>query len=95
MRSCLGRIPTLLLCLSVFGPGLAGTAESTAASNATAIADPRRPAEQVALDVNRKPAATFAFAGVKAGDHIADVMAGDGYFTRILSDVVGPTDRGT
>jgi predicted methyltransferase len=69
---------------------LSGTATISPASVATAIADPRRPAQQVKRDVNRKPAETLAFAGVKAGDHVADVMAGNGYFTRILSDVVGP-----
>jgi predicted methyltransferase len=41
--------------------------------------------------VNRKPAVTVAFAGVKSGDRVADFMPGNGYFTRILSDVVGPT----
>jgi predicted methyltransferase len=30
---------------------------------------------------------------VKPGDRVADVFAGGGYFTRILSDVVGPRGR--
>ena len=59
------------------------------ASVTAAIADPRRPAEQVSLDATRKPALAVAFARVKAGDRVADVMSGNGYFTRILSDVVG------
>jgi predicted methyltransferase len=58
---------------------------------AAAIADPRRPAEQVKLDVTRKPAVSILFSQAKAGDRIADLMAGNGYFTRILSHVVGPT----
>jgi predicted methyltransferase len=70
---------------------MTGSATTTAATVTSAIADPRRPAEQVKLDANRKPAATLAFAGVKAGDQLADVMAGNGYFTRLLSDVVGPS----
>jgi len=59
----------------------------------SAIADPRRPADQVALDSARKPALLVVFSGLKAGDHIADFMPGNGYFTRILSDVVGPSGR--
>ena len=91
MVSHLGRHVSLFVYLSVCSLGLAGTTKSGPASGATAIADPRRPAEQVKVDANRKPAATLAFAGVKTGDHLADVMTGNGYFTRILSDVVGPT----
>jgi predicted methyltransferase len=55
-----------------------------------AIADPRRPADQMNLDAARKPALLIAFSGVKDGDLVADFMPGNAYFTRILSDVVGP-----
>ncbi len=85
------RVLSLYLCLGVCSLGW-GATNSTGAERVTAaIADPRRPAEQVKLDANRSPAASIVFAGVKAGDHLADVMAGNGYFTRILSDVVGGT----
>jgi predicted methyltransferase len=59
----------------------------------SAIADPRRPADQVLLDSARKPALVVAFSGLKAGDRVADFMPGNAYFTRILSDVVGPSGR--
>ena len=58
---------------------------------AGAIADPRRPAQQVRLDAARKPAQLIAFAYLKRGDKIADFMPGNAYFTRIMSDVVGDT----
>jgi len=54
-----------------------------------AIADNRRPAEQLRLDATRKPALVIAFSQVKSGDRVADFMPGNAYFTRILSDVVG------
>jgi predicted methyltransferase len=54
-----------------------------------AVADARRPAAQVQLDPARKPAQLLAFAKLKAGDRVADFMPGNGYFTRIMSDVVG------
>jgi predicted methyltransferase len=55
-----------------------------------AVADPRRPDDHVRLDATRKPAVSVLFSEAKAGDRIADVMSGNAYFTRILSEVVGP-----
>lgn len=42
------------------------------------------------LDETRKPAEVIAFYGVKRGDKVADLLAGRGYYTVILSQVVGP-----
>jgi predicted methyltransferase len=61
----------------------------TPSAVARALADPRRPAEQVKLDAERKPAQLIAFAQLKHGDAIADFMPGNAYFTRIMSAVVG------
>ncbi len=36
------------------------------------------------------PAETLAFAGVKPGQVVADLVPGDGYYTRIFSHIVGP-----
>jgi predicted methyltransferase len=63
------------------------------AAIAAAIADPRRPREQIELDANRKPAQVIAFANLKPGDHVLDFGSGNAYFTRIFSDVVGPSGR--
>jgi predicted methyltransferase len=57
---------------------------------AAAIADPSRPSTDTERDVNRKPAQTLAVAGVKPGDIVADYAAGQGYFTRLFANVVGP-----
>lgn len=56
----------------------------------TAVADPGRPADDTARDALRKPAAVVAFAGVKPGDKVYELLPGGGYFTRILSKTVGP-----
>lgn len=56
---------------------------------AAAVADPSRPAEDVARDADRKPAATLAFAGIKPGDVVVDEIANGGYFTRLFADAVG------
>jgi predicted methyltransferase len=55
-----------------------------------AVADASRPAGDKARDANRKPAESVAFAGVKPGDKVGELMPGGGYFTRILSKTVGP-----
>jgi predicted methyltransferase len=79
-----------LLSITVCGIGRADAPPRTCMSVEAAITDPRRPDDQVKLDATRKPAISVLFSEAKAGDRIADVMPGNGYFTRILSDVVGP-----
>lgn len=63
--------------------------DETPAYIVAAIADPARPATDVERDANRKPGEVLAFAGVKPGDRVADYAAGNGYFTRLLSGIVG------
>jgi predicted methyltransferase len=57
---------------------------------AAALADSSRPATDTERDANRKPAAVLAFAGIEAGDRVADYAAGAGYFTRLFAHLVGP-----
>ncbi len=83
------------LALIATATAVALTAVSVAArpgpaTVAAALADPGRPAADVARDPARKPAAVIAFAGLKRGDRVIDFIPGGGYFTRIFSGVVGP-----
>jgi predicted methyltransferase len=55
-----------------------------------AVADPARPVNARAADPLRKPAETLAFSGVKPGMTVGEFYPGGGYFTRMISDVVGP-----
>jgi predicted methyltransferase len=57
---------------------------------AAAVADSARPKTDVATDLLRDPADTLAFAGVKPGMVVGELFPGGGYFTRMLSKVVGP-----
>ncbi|RDI97783.1 methyltransferase [Dyella solisilvae] len=57
---------------------------------AAAIATPDRPAADRDLDTQRKPDQVLAFAGIKPGDVVVDLMPGSGYYTRLLSRIVGP-----
>jgi len=52
-----------------------------------------RPAADVARDANRKPHEIIAFAGVKPGMHVAELAPGGGYYTRLLSQAVGPNGK--
>jgi predicted methyltransferase len=54
------------------------------------LADKERPDTEKALDSTRKPKEVLTFYGVKSGDKVADIFAARGYYTAILSQVVGP-----
>ena len=56
----------------------------------SALTDPSRPAADMVRDADRRPADVLAFAGVRPGAKVADLIPGGGYFTRILSKAVGP-----
>ena len=66
------------------------TTTQTSQSFTAILANPERPSEERALDAARKPDEVLKFYGVKAGDKVADIWAGRGYYTAILAQVVGP-----
>jgi predicted methyltransferase len=76
------------LLISLLGASLAA-APSIPAYISAAVADSARPAEDKQQDAERQPAATLAFAGVKPGETIIEIAPGKGYYTRLLSAVVG------
>ncbi|WP_295525825.1 methyltransferase [Novosphingobium sp. Chol11] len=60
------------------------------ALSAATISNAARPADDIARDAARKPAAMITFAKVKPGKTVVDMLPGGGYFTRIFSKAVGP-----
>jgi predicted methyltransferase len=54
-----------------------------------AVVDAGRPAADKQRDADRKPAETLNFAGVTPGAEVVELEPGGGYFTRLLSKVVG------
>ena len=58
-----------------------------------AVADSARPAADRERDALRKPAACLEFAGLHRGMTVAELFPGEGYFTRIMSQVVGSHGR--
>lgn len=72
---------------------LAVAAQAAPAAYAAAVADPGRPAADVARDADRKPAEVLDFARVKPGQVVVELLPGNGYFTRLLSKAVGPSGK--
>jgi predicted methyltransferase len=60
------------------------------AAYASVLADPVRTTADRERDAARHTAETLAFAEVKPGQKIADMIIGGGYFTRVFSAAVGP-----
>ncbi|QRN55885.1 class I SAM-dependent methyltransferase [Dyella caseinilytica] len=69
-------------------PALAGPALPSFI--ALAVADPNRPADQRAMDAERKPIEVLQFADLRRGYKVVDLMPGAGYYTRLFSKIVGP-----
>jgi predicted methyltransferase len=71
----------------------AAVAQAPKAVIAAAVADPGRPAADTARDENRKPAEVVAASGLKPGQVVAELGSSGGYYTRIISKVVGPKGK--
>jgi predicted methyltransferase len=57
------------------------------------LSNPNRFASDAAEDVWRKSPEVLAFLDVQPGQHVLDYLAGGGYYTELLSGVVGPNGR--
>jgi predicted methyltransferase len=79
-----------LLCAAL----LLANADANAADiyDAT-VAHAGRPAADSARDALDHPVEMLRLAGIKPGMNVADVLAGDGYYSELLSYVVGPKGR--
>lgn len=74
-------------------PPSGSAAVAIPANIAAALTDPSRPAADSIRDADRLPADVMAFAGVRTGAKIADLIPGGGYFTRLLARSVGPKGK--
>jgi len=97
---CLAAALSLTLCACAAeepGSPPADSSASDAAAPATvyqaALADPARPAADRERDAARLPAEILAFAQIAEGEVVGDYVMGGGYWTQILSGVVGPQGR--
>jgi predicted methyltransferase len=84
------RLHLILISVAIPAFAFAATPGAIPPGIAQAVAEPGRPATERAVDDTRKPAETLAFSGVKPGMTVGEFYPGGGYFTRMLSMVVGP-----
>ena len=91
MRALVTNPRYTLLCaaFSIFGFFSVASAR-TADIYADAVAHPGRSAEDLKRDAIDHPADILHLTGIKAGMQVADVLAGDGYYSELLSYIVGP-----
>jgi predicted methyltransferase len=90
-----------ILCLAVSlaacapaGDTVSSSPPSSATSDyAAALADPQRPQADRGRDAARKPGEVLAFAQIAPGETVGDYIMGGGYWTRILSNAVGPQGK--
>src|SRR5262245_66492149 len=83
----------LLSTLLALSPVLSVPALAADAAIDNAVASPERTADDRERDAREKPAEVLAFAGVKPGMVVADIFSAGGYYTELLSGVVGPTGK--
>ena len=84
------KTPASVLLISL---GLLALAAPASAADASliekSIASPGRTAADRERDAREKPAEVMAFAGVKPGMVVADVLYGGGYYSELLAGAVG------
>ena len=84
---------SILVVAMVAGAGCAYAAPvSNASLVAHALADPSR-AFQSSNDARRHPAELVGMSGVRPGQRVLDLIPGNGYWTRIFSQIVGPKGK--
>ncbi len=83
------QIAAALCALCLFGVGRAAAADAYDA----AVAHAGRSAADLKRDALDHPADILRLAGIKAGMRVADVLAGDGYYSELASYVVGPKGK--
>jgi len=87
LSACVG-----LCAMSAMAAAAADTkpAAKVPAYAVAALADAARPKADTDQDSHRKPAEMLAFAGIKPGSVVAELLPGGGYFTRIFGKAVAP-----
>ena len=91
-------LPILLLLVVLCVPGCSREGEGDdalriLARTRSAVDDPLRPDRDRQRDPDRRPAELLAFFGIDEGMRVADLQATHGFYTEILSTVVGPEGR--
>ena len=84
-RFCRRLLPALTLCAAALA-----AAPAVADIYADAVTHAGRPAADLKRDRLDHPAEVLRLAGIRPGMQVADYLAGDGYYSELLSYIVGP-----
>jgi predicted methyltransferase len=84
------RLAAILLFMACLSSGLEANA---ADAYDAAVAHAGRSAADIKRDQLDHPADILRLSGIKPGMKVADVLAGDGYYSELASYVVGPTGK--
>lgn len=95
---------TITLCLGACGrqaaepePQAGAMPETSPAPEvsiyAAAVTNPNRPEEDLTSDERRKPESVLEFFAIQPGDTVLEMWAGGGYYTELLTHVVGPEGK--
>jgi predicted methyltransferase len=88
----LTRIQGVLVCVALGGIAVFASAASHAADTYdAAVQHAGRNADDLKRDESEHPAELLRLTGIKSGMRVADVMAGGGYYSELLSYLVGPS----
>jgi predicted methyltransferase len=90
MRMLAARPVSLLVAIGLAAFG--ARAEAADLYDA-AVAHRGRPASDLSRDALDHPAELLRLAGIAPGMHVADVLAGGGYYSELLSYIVGPSGK--
>lgn len=80
---------SVMFSLFLMAPCTDGGGEDISAAVAAAVANPQRPATDIAKDANRKPAEVLSFFNIEPGMTVLDLFSGGGYYTEMLNSLVG------
>jgi predicted methyltransferase len=78
------------ISLNIAWAFIAGCAATSTPNYSEILSNANRPEAERAIDAVRKPDEVMAFYGVHSGQKVADIFASRGYYTAILSQLVGP-----
>jgi len=74
-------------------PAVYETAPDTRSAYKQAVGNPARATRDVERDATRKPGEVLEFFGIEPGMQVLDLLSGGGYYTEVLSYVVGPEGK--
>jgi len=84
---------TVMFSLFLLSPCGNGGGNDISEAAQKAVSNPQRPAVDVARDADRRPAQVLSFFNIKPGMTVLDLFSGSGYYTELLSSVVGEDGR--